>query len=86
MVGRNNVLSFIRIIPTCADFSSHDNGRKFFSGRQLFSYNVKCTYMYDVSRAVNHDVSVVPILELKQKTQHAVTSHTSDEISSSLLE
>ncbi len=42
--------------------------------------------MYDVSRAVNHDVSVVSILELKQKTQHTVTRHTSDKISSSLLE
>ena len=37
--------------------------------------------MYDVSRAIQHDVSIMSVLELKQETQHAVTSHADDEVS-----
>ena len=40
--------------------------------------------MYDVSLLVDHDVAVVPVLDLKQVAHQGVGGHTLDEVSTSL--
>ena len=40
--------------------------------------------MYDVSLLVDHDVAIVPVLDLKQVAHQGVGSHTLDEVSTSL--
>ena len=42
--------------------------------------------MYDVSLLVDHDVAIVPVLDLKQVAHQGVGSHTLDEVSTSLSE
>lgn len=41
--------------------------------------------MDKVTLAVQHDVAVVPVLDLQQEEQKAVSSHAADEVVASLL-
>lgn len=38
------------------------------------------TNVYNMSFIVNHDIAIVPVFDLKQKTENTVAGHTSYEI------
>ena len=53
------------------------------------SINLVCkdgcpTYVYEVALAVQHEVAVVPILDLQQEADDAVASHADDEVTARL--
>ena len=40
--------------------------------------------MNDMTNSIEHDISVVPILDLKQETENGIGSHAFDKVSSRL--
>lgn len=51
----------------------------------ILAPHVKPTYMYDVSFSIDHDVTIVTVLDLQDITRHRVRRHRLDEVKTSSL-